>query len=149
MQNGVQSAIPMNEDKKYPLYWPTYEQLVLNEEKPDDEMCLTFIFANRYSYGNAGYLICPGCEKVSFYKRVSKKKNERLFGCGNRGCRHTMLPLEDTFFHYKKSPLSDIFHIIFLLTNDPKMSTAKIAEEIDCTWVTARSLKDQILDIIT
>lgn len=99
-------------------------------EYPDDEACLSKVLEMRY--GGAEFT-CPGCEELSKFHRIKKR---RAFACQN--CGHHVYPCVGTPFEKSRTPLTDWFFAMYLLTSTRHGVAAKELErQIGCTYKTA------------
>lgn len=103
----------------------------------DEDECLLLYFTLKFSDHN-----CKNCGRpvVSNYVRIKRKdKNgvpKKCFRC--KSCHTHIYPLSDTIFRSSGLSLSDIFYIIFRLS-DPKRSISALAmtREIEISYKTA------------
>ena len=99
-------------------------------EFPDDAACLDTILTMRYG-GNE--FTCPGCGAESKFHRIAKR---RAYACQH--CGHHVYPCVGTPFEKSRTPLSDWFLAMYLLTSTRHGVAAKELErQIGCTYKTA------------
>ena len=93
-----------------------------------ENKCLSYIMKNKYKQSK-----CPVCGKLtSFYKVKSKRF---LF---DTKCRHRFSALSDTSLKGIKTPLTTVFHIIFLLSIAKNgMSAKEVQRYFGMTYKTA------------
>ena len=85
----------------------TFKQF--KEEYPDDDSCLDKILAMRYG-GNEFH--CPGCGALSKFHKISKR---RAYAC--QDCGHHVYPCVGTPFEKSRTPLTDWFFALYLMTS--------------------------------
>jgi len=99
-------------------------------EYPDDAACLDKIMTIRYGGKEIG---CPGCGADSKFHRIAKR---RAYACQH--CGHHVYPCVGTPFEKSRTPLSDWFLAMYLLTSTRHGVAAKELErQIGCTYKTA------------
>lgn len=99
-------------------------------EYPSDEACLDKIMELRYG---GKELDCPACKKPSKFHRIKKR---RAYACQN--CGHHIFPCVGTPFEKSRTPLSDWFFAMYLMTSTRHGVAAKELErQIGCTYKTA------------
>ena len=105
-----------------------------------ENKCLSYIMKNKYKQSK-----CPVCGKLtSFYKVKSKRF---LF---DTKCRHRFSALSDTSLKGIKTPLTTVFHIIFLLSIAKNgMSAKEVQRYFGMTYKTAWSLLNKIRSMLT
>lgn len=97
---------------------------------PDDAACLDKIMEMRYG---SHEFECPSCEKISKFHRISKR---RAYACQN--CGHHIYPCVGTPFEKSRTPLTDWFYAMYLMTSSRHGVPAKELErQIGCTYKTA------------
>lgn len=107
----------------------------LRSDFPNDEVCLDFIFKNRWPKG----LTCPNCEKKDFYQ----VKGRKSYACK---CGYQVSPTEGTIFHKSSTPLTLWFHAIFLMSQSKNGVAAKELERqlgvtYKCAWRMAKQIR--------
>lgn len=106
----------------------TFKQF--KEQYPDDEACLNQIMEEQY--GGTEFK-CPSCEKDSKFHRISKR---RAYACQH--CGHHIYPCVGTIFEKSRTPLTDWFFAMYLMTSTRHGVAAKELErQIGCTYKTA------------
>jgi transposase len=107
---------------------------------PDDDSCLEFLFQVRYPQG----VNCPKCQKVTtHYKRVGAKD----YVCQN--CGHSISPTAGTIFHKSPTPLRSWFHAMFLISSTRcGISAKQLERELGVTYKTAWRMFKQIRSLM-
>jgi len=106
----------------------TFKQF--STEYPDDSACLDKILEMRYG-GNE--FTCPGCKVESKFHRISKR---RAYAC--QRCGHHVYPCVATPFEKSRTPLTNWFFAMYLMTSTRHGVAAKELErQIGCTYKTA------------
>ncbi len=117
---------------KTPLY--TYD--MLKTEFPNDDVCLEYIFQNRY--GHLEY--CPSCGTKGKFYRI---KTRKYYKCAH--CAFELYPLSGTIFHKSATPLTKWFFAIYLFSNSKNGVAAKELERhLNVTYKTAWRIAKQI-----
>ncbi len=99
-------------------------------EYPDDAACLRKIMEMRY--GGTDF-ICPACGVDSKFHRIKKR---RAFACQH--CGHHIYPCVGTPFEKSRTPLTNWFFTMYLMTSTRHGVAAKeIERQIGCTYKTA------------
>ena len=99
-------------------------------EYPDDATCLDKIMDMRY--GGKEYS-CPGCGADTKFHRIAKR---RAYACQH--CGHHVYPCVGTPFEKSRTPLTDWFLAMYLMTSTRHGVAAKELErQIGCTYKTA------------
>lgn len=97
---------------------------------PDDATCLDAILALRY--GGTEFE-CPSCKEQSKFHRIAKR---RAYAC--QRCGHHVYPCVGTPFEKSRTPLTDWFLAMYLMTSTRHGVAAKELErQIGCTYKTA------------
>ncbi len=121
-------------DKLSRLMKYTVKQLMT--DFPDDIACLEWLVQYLYPDG----IICPKCDEPTKHYRVSGR---RSYVCSK--CRNHFYPLAGTIFHKSRTPLTDWFHAIYIMsTNKSGTSARQIQREIGVTYKTAWRMMHQI-----
>lgn len=108
----------------------------LQADFPDDDACLEWLVAYLYPNG----IICPKCDTITKHYRVSGRRSYCCSKCGN----HLYL-LANAIFHRSRTPLTDWFHAIYIMsTNKAGTSARQIEREIGVTYKTAWRMMHQI-----
>src|SRR4030042_6020819 len=79
-----------------------------NEQFPDDDTCLGFIFQARYPHG----VFCERCQKITKHYRIKGRKS---YACGF--CDNMISPTAGTIFHKSPTPLPSWFYAMFLMSS--------------------------------
>jgi transposase len=99
-------------------------------EYPDDDACLAKVLEMRYG-GNQ--FTCPGCGVYSKFHKIAKR---RAYAC--QDCGHHIYPCVGTPFEKSRTPLTDWFFAMYLMTSTRHGVAAKELErQIGCTYKTA------------
>jgi transposase-like protein len=108
----------------------------LRNDFPDDDACLQWLVEYLYPEG----ITCPKCEKVTKHYKL---KNRKVYSCG--GCGHHMSPTAGTIFHKSRTPLTDWFYAVYMMsTNKAGTSAKQIERELGVTYKTAWRMMHQI-----
>lgn len=108
----------------------------LQADFPDDDACLEWLVAYLYPNG----ITCPKCDTITKHYRVSGRRSYCCSKCGNH-----LYPLTNTIFHRSRTPLTDWFHAIYIMsTNKAGTSARQIEREIGVTYKTAWRMMHQI-----
>lgn len=95
-------------------------------EFPNDNICLEYIFKNRFPNFK-----CPACGQTSFYKIANRKQ----YACK---CGFQISPTANTIFHKSDTSLADWFFIIYLESQSKNgLSAKEIQRHLNCTYKTA------------
>lgn len=106
----------------------TFKQF--KEEYPDDAACLDKILEMRYG---GHEFVCLGCGVEAKFHRITKR---RAYAC--QECGHHVYPCVDTPFEKSRTPLTDWFFAMYLMTSTRHGVAAKELErQIGCTYKTA------------
>lgn len=99
-------------------------------EYPDDGACLDKIMGEQY--GGLKFA-CPGCGADSTFSRITKR---RAYAC--QWCGHHIYPCVGTIFEKSRTPLTNWFFAMYLMTSTRHGVAAKeIERQIGCTYKTA------------
>lgn len=99
-------------------------------EYPDDAACLDKIMDARYG---GREFTCPSCGADTKYHRIAKR---RAYACQH--CGHHIYPCVGTPFEKSRTPLTDWFFAMYLMTSTRHGVAAKELErQIGCTYKTA------------
>lgn len=122
------------------------------EEFPDDDTCLAYIFDLRYG----GLVKCPWCKKPKQFYKVKKRM---CYACAF--CAYQISPTAGTIFHKSPTKLTLWFYAIYLASQSKNGISAKELERqlgvtYKCAWRIAKKIrelmapnstnKDQLLD---
>lgn len=100
------------------------------QEYPDDPACLDKILEMRYG---GHEFTCPGCGVESKFHRIGRR---RAYAC--QRCGHHVYPCVGTPFEKSRTPLTDWFLAMYLMTSTRHGVAAKELErQIGCTYKTA------------
>ena len=121
-------------DKLSRLMKYTIKQLLV--DFPDDTACFEWLVQYLYPSG----MICPTCDDVTKHYKVSGRRSYVCSKCG-----HHLYPLAGTIFHKSRTPLTDWFHAIYIMsTNKAGTSARQIQRETGVTYKTAWRMMHQI-----
>ena len=114
----------------------TLEQF--NEDFPNDNVCLEYIFKFRYKD-----IKCPKCSKILFYR----VKNRKSFACS---CGYQINPTANTIFHKSNTSLKDWFFAIYLfsVSKNRAPSTKELQRRLEVTYKTAWRIAHKIKPLI-
>lgn len=99
-------------------------------EYPDDAACLDQIMVQQFG-GTA--FECPSCRKESRFSRIAKR---RAYACQH--CGFHIYPCVGTIFEKSRTPLTNWFFAMYLMTSTRHGVAAKEVErQIGCTYKTA------------
>lgn len=99
-------------------------------EFPDDDACLAKIMEQKHG---GTEITCPGCGADSKFSRIKKR---RAYACQH--CGHHIYPCAGTIFEKSRTPLTDWFFAMYLMTSTRHGVAAKELErQIGCTYKTA------------
>lgn len=79
-------------------------------EFSNDDVCLDTILKIRYKKMPC----CPQCQQQTTFKRV---KGRRSYQCSDKDCQYQFYPTAGTVFEKTRTPLSDWFYVIYLMTS--------------------------------
>lgn len=100
-------------------------------EYPDDEACLTQIMKQQYG---GTVFECPSCKTAD--SKFHRMTNRRAYACQN--CGHHIYPCAGTIFEKSRTPLTDWFFAMYLMTSTRHGVAAKeLQRQIGCTYKTA------------
>ena len=108
----------------------------LQADFPDDIACLEWLVKYLYPEG----ITCPKCDKATKHYKVSGRRSYICSSCGNH-----FYPTAGTIFHKSRTPLTDWFHAIYIMsTNKSGTSARQIQREIGVTYKTAWRMMHKI-----
>ena len=97
---------------------------------PDDAACLKAVMLSQYG---GTRITCPGCGVEADFHPMTKRKGYACQECG-----HHIYPCANTIFHKSRTPLTNWFFAMYLMTSTPHGVAAKELErQIGCTYKTA------------
>jgi transposase len=110
-----------------------------NEQFPDDNACLQYLFNQRHP--NGGTCVCG---KSGCFHRVTKRKK---FACA--WCGHQIAPTADTIFHKSSTSLRTWFHAIFIISACRNgVSAMELMRQVGVTYKTAWRMNHQIRQLM-
>jgi len=99
-------------------------------EYPDDDTCLERVMKERFG---GTQISCPGCGADSRFTKLTKR---RAYSC--QWCGHHVYPCAGTIFEKSRTPLTNWFFAMYLMTSTRHGVAAKELErQIGCTYKTA------------
>lgn len=108
----------------------------LQADFPDDAACFEWLVQYLHPKG----ITCTKCDKATKHYKVSGRRSYVCAGCGKH-----FYPLAGTIFSKSRTPLTDWFHVIYLMsTNKAGTSARQIQREIGVTYKTAWRMMHQI-----
>lgn len=111
-----------------------------NEQFPDDDTCLEFIFKARYPQG----VFCQTCQRIAKHYRRTGRKAYACEFCGNH-----IFPTAGTIFHKSPTPLRSWFYAMFLMTSTRcGISAKQLERELGVTYKTAWRMFKQIRSLM-
>jgi transposase-like protein len=97
---------------------------------PDDAACLKSVMVSQFG---GTRLYCPGCGVEAEFHAMTKR---RAYAC--QECGHHIYPCANTIFHKSRTPLTNWFFAMYLMTSTRHGVAAKELErQIGCTYKTA------------
>ena len=97
---------------------------------PDDSACLEAVMKSQFGDTR---LDCPGCGVNAQFHAMTKR---RAYAC--QECGHHIYPCAGTIFHKSRTPLTNWFFAMYLMTSTRHGVAAKELErQIGCTYKTA------------
>jgi transposase-like protein len=115
----------------------TYSFKQFRAEFPDDDACLEKIVEIRFG---GHEFICPGCERMSRFSRVTGR---RSYAC--QWCGHHVYPCAGTPFEKSRTPLSDWFFAMYLMTSTRHgVAARELQRQIGCTYKTAWRMSHEL-----
>lgn len=114
---------------KYPLKQ-------LRADFPDEDACLEWLKDWIYPDG----ITCKRCEKITKHHKLKYRK---VYSCDN--CGTQISPTAGTIFHKSRTPLTDWFYAIYMMSsNKAGTSAMQIQRELGVTYKTAWRMMHQI-----
>lgn len=108
----------------------------LRSDFPDEAACLAWLVSYLYPEG----ITCKRCRKITEHRPV---KGRRSYSCII--CAHQFYPTAGTIFHGSRTPLTDWFHAIYLMSSNRTGATAtQIQRELGVTYKTAWRMMHKI-----
>ncbi len=115
---------------------PRYTIDTMHKEFPNDDVCLDFIFQQRY--GHLDY--CPRCGVETKFYRIKARK---YYKCPH--CAFELYPLANTIFHKSATPLTKWFYAIYLFgVGKNGVSAMELERHLGVTYKTAWRMAKQI-----
>jgi len=107
-----------------------------NNQFPDDDSCLEFIFKARYPDG----VFCQTCQRTAKHYRRTGRKAYACEFCGSH-----IFPTAGTIFHKSPTPLRSWFYAMFLMASTRcGISAKQLERELGVTYKTAWRMFKQI-----
>lgn len=114
---------------KYPLKQ-------LRADFPDEDACLEWLKDWIYPDG----ITCKRCGKITKHHKLKRRK---VYSCDN--CGTQISPTAGTIFHKSRTPLTDWFYAIYMMSsNKAGTSAMQIQRELGVTYKTAWRMMHQI-----
>lgn len=108
----------------------------LRSDFPDDAACLKWLVEFLYPEG----IHCPVCDKVTKHYPI---KGRKVYSCS--GCGHQVSPTAGTIFHKSRTPLTDWFYAIWMMSNNKTgVPATQLVRELGVTYKTAWRMMHQI-----
>ena len=108
------------------------------KEYRNDDVCLDAIFKLRYS----SMPCCPQCQQETKFKRITGR---RAYQCSDKDCQYQLYPTAGTVFEKTRTPLTDWFYVIYLMTSTRNGVSAKeIQRQLGVTYKCAWRMGHQI-----
>jgi transposase-like protein len=108
----------------------------LQADFPDDQACLEWLISYLYPAG----ITCKKCNKKTSHHKITGRRAYACAMCGNH-----FYPTAGTIFHGSRTPLTDWFHAIYIMSSDKAGTSARqIEREIGVTYKTAWRMMHQI-----
>jgi len=108
----------------------------LRSDFPDDAACLKWLVEWLYPDG----IRCVSCEEITKHYPI---KGRKVFSCGR--CGHQVSPTAGTIFHKSRTPLTDWFYAIYLMsTSKSGIPATAIQRQLGVTYKTAWRMGHQI-----
>jgi transposase len=116
---------------------PRYTIDTLDEQFPNDDACLDYMFQQQY--GNLA--ACSKCGVVN--PRFYRAKGRKCYACND--CGFQLSPLANTIFHKSETPLKKWFYAIYLFgVGKNGVSAKEIERHLGVTYKTAWRMAKQI-----
>jgi len=117
----------------------TFKQF--QKEFPDDDTCLEKIMETRYG---GKEITCPSCGADTKFHKIAKR---RAYACQH--CGHHIYPCAGTPFEKSRTPLTDWFFAMYLMTSTRHGVAAKELErQIGCTYKTAWRMAHKLRELM-
>jgi transposase len=111
-------------------------------EYPDDSACLKAVMVSQFG---GTRLYCPGCGVEAEFHAMTKR---RAYAC--QECGHHIYPCAGTIFHKSRTPLTNWFFAMYLMTSTRHGVAAKELErQIGCTYKTAWRMAHELRKLMT
>jgi transposase-like protein len=111
-----------------------------NEQFPNDDTCLEFVFHARYN----DKVYCEICQKITNHYRRTGRKSYACEFCGNE-----IFPTAGTIFHKSPTPLRSWFYAMFLMSQTRcGISAKQLERELGVTYKTAWRMFKQIRSLM-
>ncbi len=107
----------------------------LNQQFPDDEACLIWLWNNRLS-ADGEHAYCPKCNEIRSFKRYDTTQQRQSWTCV--ACGHHLHPTAGTIFHKSSTSLHLWFYAMYLITSTRcGISAKQLGRELGVTYKTA------------
>lgn len=103
-----------------------------------EEECLKFLAGEKWKDG----FVCRKCGSTNFChgKTPFSKRCTR--------CKHEESARAHTIFHRCHIPITEAFHMVYLVCHDPKISSYELSRKIDLRQMTCWKLKSKLMECI-
>jgi predicted RNA-binding Zn-ribbon protein involved in translation (DUF1610 family) len=134
----ILAIIPLKQVRSYAIpfmqvrgeHMSNYTFKEFQAEYPTDAACLDRIMYEQYG---GTQFFCPSCGAESKFSRIAKR---RAYAC--QWCGHHIYPCVGTIFEKSRTPLTNWFFAMYLMTSTRHGVAAKELErQIGCTYKTA------------
>lgn len=101
----------------------------LQADFPDDQACLDWLIEYLYPEG----ITCRKCKQKTSHHKITDR---RAYACAD--CGTHFYPTAGTIFHGSRTPLTDWFHAIYIMSSNKAGTSARqIQREVGVTYKTA------------
>jgi transposase-like protein len=128
---------------RHPLTSDSLYRLVdFRRHFPDDEICLQWLWHQRYSRDGT-HAFCQRCEAETAFKRYQTKQQRQSWTC--TACGLHMHPTAGTIFHKSSTGLHLWFYAAYLMTSTGcGISAKQLERELGVTYKTAHRMSRMI-----
>jgi transposase-like protein len=113
-----------------------YSLMEFVRDFPDDDACLTWLWATRYATADGTGAHCPKCQQVRKFERYGTKQQRQSWTC--TACGHHVHPTAGTIFHKSSTSLHLWFYAMYLMTSTRcGISAKQLERELGVTYKTA------------
>ncbi len=111
---------------------------LIGKKFSENEDCLQFLAEKKWADG----FTCKKCGHVNFCKGKSP------FARRCTRCKHEESATAHTIFHRCHIPLTEAFRIVYMVCNDPSVSTYEISRQLELRQMTCWKLKTRLMECI-